>query len=137
MRPDGEPEEPEEPNAPAGNSEPGATKEPQHNEPAPSHPDSPLDDLFIVGAKYHEPSAAEREAAAKAAERASKKAAKANEKEIERTRRVLEGGGDKGRHRRQRDDEFNTSHVERRTALLGFLGLVMLSVALSFTAFGH
>jgi hypothetical protein len=125
------PDEPEEP----GKGERGAS-----NNPGPSSSDSPLDDLFIVGAKYHEPSAAEREAAAKAAERANKKAMKAHEKEIARTRKVLGGDSDKGgRHRRHRRDrgDFSASNVERRTALLGLLAIVVLSVALSFTAFGH
>jgi hypothetical protein len=99
--------------------------------------DSPLDDLFIVGAKYHEPSAAERAAAAKAQERAAKKANKANEKEIARTRRVL-GGDNSGRHaRRGRRNEFSVASYERRTALLGFLAIIAISVALSFTAFAH
>jgi hypothetical protein len=97
-------------------------------------PDSPLDDLFVVGAKYHEPSAAERAAAAKAAERESKKAAKANEKEIARTRRVLDG--DHPRHQRRQHD-FSAASIERRGALLGFAVLVVISAALSFTPFGH
>ena len=122
-RPGGdEPNEPEEPGKPSSGRQ----------------PESPLDDLFIVGAKYHEPSAAERAAAAKEAERASKKAAKAHEKEIARTRKLL--GGDnkptrRGHERRHRD--FSVANFERRTALLGFLAIVAISVALSFTAFGH
>jgi hypothetical protein len=102
------------------------------------HPESPLDDLFVVGAKYHEPSAAERAAAARAQERESKKAAKANEKEIARTRRVLDGDNRSGRRGRQhRDHDFTVASFERRTALLGLLGIIVISVALSFTAFGH
>ncbi len=106
------------------------------DQPAESEPQaSPLDELFVVGAKYHEPSAAEREAAAKAAERDNKKAAKAREKEIERTRRVLEGGN---RHpgRRERAEPTVASH-DRRVAAIGFSVMVALSVVLSFTAFGH
>ncbi|HEY1740173.1 MAG TPA: hypothetical protein VGI86_15775 [Acidimicrobiia bacterium] len=102
------------------------------------HPESPLDDLFVVGAKYHEPSAAERAAAARAQERESKKAAKAHDKEIARTRRVLDGdskSGRRGRHHREHD--FSVASFERRTAVLGLLAMFVISVALSFTAFGH
>ncbi|HEY3832181.1 MAG TPA: hypothetical protein VGO03_07810 [Acidimicrobiia bacterium] len=103
-----------------------------------AHPESPLDDLFVVGAKYHEPSAAERAAAARAQERDSKKAAKAHDKEIARTRRVLDGDNRTGRRGRQpRDHDFSVASYERRTALYGLLGIVVVSVGLSFTAFGH
>ena len=128
-RPGDEPEEPDDKGADTPKS-PGSG--------GGAHPESPLDDLFIVGAKYHEPSAAERDAAARAQERASKKAAKANEKEIARTRRVLDGDNRSSRRGRQhRDHDFSVASFERRTAFLGLLAMIGLSIALSFTAFGH
>ena len=70
-------------------------------------------------------------------EPALKKANKAHDKEIARTKRVL-GGDNSGRQSgRGRRGEFSVASYERRTALLGFLAIVAISVALSFTAFAH
>ncbi len=129
-RPGDEPEDPDEPGERGERGDDAGAAAGDRGRP---QPESPLDDLFVVGAKYHEPSAAERAAAAKAAERDAKKAAKAHDKEIARTRRVL--GGDNKRERHGRG--FSVASFERRNALIGFVLLVAISVALSFTAFAH
>lgn len=92
----------------------------------------PLDELFIVGAKYHEPSAAEREAAARQAEKESKKREKQRKKEIEHTRRVL-SGGEEARFGRSSYDQ--SPGYSRRNAALGFAAALGVAILLSFTSF--
>ena len=93
----------------------------------------PLDELFIVGAKYHEPSAAEREAAAKEAQREAKKLEKQRQKDIERTKRVLGGGGgDQPRFGRSPSDDVSYNN---RTATIGLVVIVVVAALLSQTSF--
>ena len=128
-------DEPDEPHDPGENGDKGAGASGR----AGRHPESPLDDLFIVGAKYHEPSAAERAESAKAAERELKKAAKAHDKEIARTKRVL-GGENKSARRgfsRRQHSDFSVASFERKNALIGLVVLAAISFGLSFTQFAH
>ncbi len=131
LRPDDEPDDPH------GSGEQGSSGAEAGGRGGRPHPESPLDYLFIVGAKYHEPSAAERAAAAKAADRAQKKAAKENEKEIARTRRVLRGDKPSRRGFSRHRNDFSVTSYERKNALIGLVVLVAVSVALSFTQFAH
>ena len=95
---------------------------------APTH--HPLDELFVVGAKYHEPSAAEREAAARQAEKDAKKRDKQRQKEIDQTRRVLKGSDEP---RFGRSDHTQQAHYDKRVAVIGLGAMMALAVLLSFT----
>lgn len=92
----------------------------------------PLDELFIVGAKYHEPSAAEREAAARQAEKAAKKNEKDRKKEIERTRRVLSGGEEA---RFGRSNYGESTGYDRRNFAIGMAAALGIAMLLSLTSF--
>ncbi len=83
-----------------------------------------LDDLFVGEARFHEPTAAERAAAARRAEHDAKREARRRAREVEHTRRVL--GGD--------DSERS---YDRRTAAIGFGVMLALAVVLSVTPFAH
>ena len=93
-------------------------------------PDSPLDDLFVVGAKFHEPSAKEREAAAREAARRAKQEEKERQKRVKHTREVLEGH--RGSEARARFGHMSGAY-DRRTALIGFASMAALAVVLSMT----
>jgi hypothetical protein len=89
----------------------------------------PLDELFIVGAKYHEPSAAEREAAARAAEKRAREEEKARRKRVKHTKNVLEGRGD----RRERADQG--AGYDGKVALIGFCVMLALAFVLASVGF--
>ena len=93
--------------------------------------DSALDELFIVGAKYHEPSAAERAATAKRAALTAKANEKQRQKDIRHTRGVLEGHG----HARQ--SAAPTVPYDKRVALIAIGVIGAIAVVLSQTPFGH
>jgi hypothetical protein len=87
------------------------------------HDPSPLDELFIVGAQYHEPSAAERARAAREAEQRAARERKARSKRVKHTRRVLQGGANTG--------------FDHRTALIGFGVVVVVATLLAETGIWH
>lgn len=99
----------------------------------PSRPDDehPLDELFIVGAKYHEPSAAERARAARDAEKRARDAEKERKKRVRHTKRVLGGGDDRRGMRGEPHEGY-----DKRTALIGFAVLVVLAVLFAQTPWG-
>ena len=109
-----------------------STRGPGSNDDNDDGSSHPLDELFIVGAKYHEPSAAEREAAALQAEKDAKKLHKQRKKEIDHTRRVL-SGGEEARFGRSSFGE--SIGYDRRNAFIGLAGVVGVAVLLSFTTF--
>jgi hypothetical protein len=88
------------------------------------HDPSPLDELFIVGAQYHEPSAAERARAAREAEQRAARERKARSKRVKHTRRVLQGGA-------------ASSGFDHRTALIGFGVVVVVATLLAETGIWH
>src|SRR5262249_2517223 len=90
-------------------------------------PNSPLDDLFVVGARYHEPTAAERDRAARDARKQAERDEKERQKRVRHTRRVL--GGDTRR--------APSADYDRRVALIGLGVSLGCAVLRSFTAFGH
>jgi hypothetical protein len=69
----------------------------------PSDPSSPLDDLFVAGARYHEPSAQEREQQAKEFQRRGKEAAKANAKARKKAEKEAK------RRRSDSEDEYEAA----------------------------
>jgi hypothetical protein len=96
---------------------PGSNPRP---DPRPGDDDpSPLDELFIVGAKYHEPSAAERARAAREAAERAKRERKARDKRVKHTRQVLQGGG--------------ASTFDKRTAVIGLGVIVVVATVLAQT----
>ena len=92
--------------------------------PNPDDDPSPLDELFIVGAQYHEPSAAERARAAREAEKRAERERKARQKRVKHTRRVLQGGG-------------TGTSFDHRTALIGFGAIVVIATLLAETGIWH
>ena len=101
----------------AGASRPeGSRPDDEHHDE--HHDDHPLDELFVVGAQYHEPSAAERAQAARDAEHRAKEESKRREKRVKHTRRALEGGG---------------PSYDRRTAVIGLAVIVALAVVFAVT----
>ena len=92
----------------------------------------PLDELFIVGAKYHEPSAAEREAAARLAEKAAKKREKQRKKEVDHTRRVLSGSEEA---RFGRSSYGESAGYDRRNFAIGMAAALGIAMLLSLTSF--
>ena len=102
-------------------------------------PNHPLDELFIVGAKYHEPSAAEREAAARQAEKDAKREAQRRQKEVEHTRRVLKGEGAprfaRSAGARAMGGGAPDASYDRRNAIIGFSAILALSVLLGSMRF--
>ncbi len=95
--------------------------------------DHPLDELFIVGAQYHEPSAAEREKAAREAQRRAQREEKERAKRVKHTRRTLEGGG----HASRRGSNDTGATYDRKTALVGLGVIVVLATLLSQTGVFH
>lgn len=96
---------------------------PRADQPEP--PDDPfkrLDEMFVGEARYHEPSAAERAAAARDAKRQAERDERARAKEIARTRRILSGDADSG-------------GFDKRTAMLGWIAIAAIAVVLAFTPF--
>lgn len=105
---------------------------PDSLDPRSDDPDRrPLDELFIVGAKYHEPTAAERAEAAKRSDKERKKADAAREKEIAHTRKVLGLDGHSGRS----SSGPTIGAYDKRNSLIAFSGLLIAALLLSFTAF--
>ena len=86
----------------------------------PGSDDSPLDDLFVGGAKYHEPSAADRAKAAREAEQRAQREQKERKKRVAHTRRVLQGGG---------------ATYDKRVAWISLGVMLALAVVLSQTGF--
>lgn len=103
---------------------------PSSRDPRSDDPDRrPLDELFVVGAKYHEPTAAERAAAAKRAEKEHEKTEKQRAKDIAHTRKVLGLDGHTSRGGTDRP-------YDRRNTAIAFGGLVLFAALLATMGFG-
>jgi hypothetical protein len=104
----------------------------------PSRPDDehPLDDLFVVGAQYHEPSAAERAKAARDAQLRAQREEKERAKRVKHTRRTLEGGG-RRRHASSGDVPVGGAAYDRKTALIGLGVIVAVATVLAQTGVFH
>ncbi len=103
---------------------------PDARDPRSDDPDRrPLDELFIVGAKYHEPTAAERSAAARRSDQERKKRDKLRDKEVAHTRKVLglDGGASS---RGSTDAQYNP-----RTAAIAFAAMLVVAALLTLTPF--
>lgn len=90
---------------------------------------SPLDDVFVEGARFREPSAAERARAAREAEHRAKREQRQRNKRVAHTRRVLGGGG--------RHGVSGGAVYDKRVALIALGVMLGVSVLLSQTAFAH